>query len=479
MGKQTIFIAVDQGFAARYLLRTDIFKVLINSRVRIVILTPNADEDYLLKEFSDKNVYIERLNEEAYSTYRNNAGFFQNFFREVRWYVMNDHVDLHTVNMRYDIYKKTRANNTIIHKIYNYIFDCTVVLLRQSGWLRKLLIVVESKLFTPSVHAYLFQKYRPDKLVVSSLGYLGFDHYLMREAEKYGAKIISVILSWDNTSSKGMPGAQADHVIAWTEAMKKELVDYSDVNSQRIFVGGVAHFDYHVRKDHMWPKDKLFEYFGLDPERKLIFFAPKSPNKFPWNPDIVEFIAQLIGEGAIKCPCQLLVRLHPLNFRTKDGEFRFTADTERHMSLSSKYDHLVYDVPEIVSKTLPMDMPLREMFKIGSILQNADVLLSYFSTMMLEASIFDLPIINVALYPHTDRLDEGDLQVMDSPHIRRILQTGGVRTVFTRQQVIDAINTYLENPSLDMDGRNLIRAEECGRNLGRAGRTIGEKLLQY
>ena len=473
--KHTLFIVVDQGFAARYLLRTDIFTTLKNSGARIVILTPNADEDYFIKEFDDENVYIEPIKVDEYKQYSGNR--IQFFLQQARWFSMNGDMNLHTVNLRYGIHKNLRENSRLKSKIKNFLFDVCVSVLRKSRWSRQFEIKVESKFFTPTFHADLFQKYKPDKVVITSLGYLGFDHYLIREARKHGVTIISVILSWDNTSSKGMPGAEVDHVIAWTEAMKDELVGYSDVKPQQITVGGVAHFDYHVREENIWPRQKLYEHFALDPERKLIFFAPKSPNKFPWNPDIVEFLAQSVNEGAFTYPCQLLVRLHPLNFRTKNGEFRFQEDTERHMRLSRKYDHLVYDVPEIVSKTLPMDMPASEMGKLSSILQNADVLLSYFSTMMLEASIFDLPTINVALFPHTDKLDEDDLRIVESPHIRRILETGGVRSAFTKGQLIDTINAYLENPTLDAESRDLIRTRECGPNLGQAGRTIAEKIL--
>ncbi len=476
--KQTIFIAVDQGFAARYLLRTDIFKVLKKSGDRIVILTPNADEDYFIKEFSDENVYIEPIRDEAYRGYsRNVRPKLQAFLRNVRWYVMNGFKNLHTVDTRYYVYKKTRPQDTIKKKFYNLFLDLLVACLRWSKTFRRLEIKLENKLFTPSTHSDLFSKYCPDKMLITSLGYFGFDHYLMREAKAHDVKVISVILSWDNTSSKGMPGAFADYVIAWNETMKGELFEYLDINPDIISVGGIAHFDYHYRKENFWTKDKLYSNFGLNPDRKLIFFAPRSPNKYPWNPEIVEILAKAIEDNKIIYPCQLLVRLHPLNFRIEKGDFRFKEDTARHMAMRGKYKYLIYDIPEILSKKLPMDMPLSEMNKISAILANADVMLNFYSTMMLEASIFNLPIVNVALYTHNQFLDIDDLRVTEFPHIRRIIETGGVRTAYNTEELINLINLYLKNREIDVVGRRAIREYECGYNSGIAGEKIGKEIL--
>ena len=76
---QTILIAVNQGFASRYLLRTDIFRVLRASGAKLVVLSPNGDEEYFKKEFEDDNVIVERMNIEAYKAYDKNR--LQRFLR--------------------------------------------------------------------------------------------------------------------------------------------------------------------------------------------------------------------------------------------------------------------------------------------------------------------------------------------------------------------------------------------------------------
>ena len=85
---KTIFIVVDQGFSSRYLLRTDVFRALKQSGHRIVILAPNADEDYFQNEFNDQNIFTEKYEVEKYAQYQNRS-FIQNFLKYARFYGYN------------------------------------------------------------------------------------------------------------------------------------------------------------------------------------------------------------------------------------------------------------------------------------------------------------------------------------------------------------------------------------------------------
>jgi hypothetical protein len=472
----TVFVAVSQGFASRYLLRTDILPALQEVGARVVVLAPNPEEDYLVREFAPRGVILEPLRMGDYGRYA--ASRLYELLRNLRFNTLNGRMDLHTVNVRYGVFRRMRRRDGLLRRLYNLGFDASVWTLRRSRMLRRALKALETSLFTPHVHSDLFERYRPGRLVVASLGVLHYDHLLMREARAHGAQVVSVVLSWDNTTTKGMPGAEADRVVAWTETMKQELVGYSDVPAERVCVGGVAHFDCHFRRDGLMSRDELFQRFGLDPARRLLFFAMRSPNKYPWNPEIVERLARAIAEERFAQPCQVLVRLHPVNFTIRDGRYRYERDTAAHLALRDRHPHVRYDIPTTLSTRLVMDMPPDEMRKLTSMLAHADVLLSFFSTMMLEASIFDLPMVNVCLYTHNQHLAKDDMTVVDFPHIRRVAATGGMRTAFDEDELIGHVNTYLLDRSVDAEGRRRIREQECGPFPGAAGRRIARLILE-
>ena len=90
--KKCIFLVVHQGFEARYLLRTDIFKEIKKHVEKIVIVTPNADEDYFKQEFQKDNVYVERFKDEKCEEFLKKSKV-QRFFKFVRSFVLNGKYD--------------------------------------------------------------------------------------------------------------------------------------------------------------------------------------------------------------------------------------------------------------------------------------------------------------------------------------------------------------------------------------------------
>ncbi len=314
------------------------------------------------------------------------------------------------------------------------------------------------------------------------MGFFDFDQYLMREAKRHGAKIISLILSWDNTTTRGMGGAFADHVIAWTDLMKTELVQLHDIKPKNVFVGGVAHFDHYFREDSVYPRKQFLAKFGLSEHRKIIFFATKSPTGFPWNPDVVEILADAVSRNLFVCPCQLLVRLHPIHFRRQNGALRFKHFFDRYDQLARDHNHLVFNIPNIQSTAIAFDMPDTELSDVASIFSYSDVMVNIFSTMNIEASIFDLPTINVAFdgSSHREKKSPRENIKIDEmqSHNQRIIHTKGVRVAYSPNELIDGINLYLQNPDLDKEGRRRIVEQECGPHQGSAGRRIADHILQ-
>lgn len=470
-----IFLVVHQGFEARYLLRTDIFKELKPQVEKIVIVTPNADEVYFKQEFQRDNVYIERFKDEKCEEFlRTSKG--QRFFKLIRSFVLNGKYDLRTLNDHYKIYLEENSTNSLINKSKFFLMNILIKSLRNSKMLRRSFLWLEFKLFSPEIHKDLFEKYKPDLVVTTSLGNLGagFDLFIMREAKKYGAKIATVILSWDNTSGKGMGAAVPDHIIAWTKAMERELVEYHDFPRNKISVGGISHFDIYYKKEFL-PKEEIFKNYNLDPEKKLIFFATKSPTSYPWNTDIAWIIAEAIAKKEIAPSVQLLIRLHPLYFVVKKNKKKYNHLVDEFSKLHEKYSFIKIDRPEILSDKLTMDMPEFEQIKLASILKYTDVLVNIFSTLNIEAAIMDVPAVNVVLEGKLERKKRARQSIeidLNQVHNQRIIATGALKLCYTPEELITSINNYLNNPSLNKKQRKILVDQEAGPFRGTAGKKI-------
>ena len=100
-----------------------------------------------------------------------------------------------------------------------------------------------------------------------------------------------------------------------------------------------------------------------------------------------------------------------------------------------------------------------------------------FSTVMLEACIFDKPVVNVAFSRYSERMGQPYTAVANYAHLKRILAAGGTRTATTPAELLERVTAYLRSPEMDAEGRARIREQECGPYPGTAGRRIGDHLL--
>jgi hypothetical protein len=471
----TIFIAVNSGFGARYLLRSDILPSLVAAGLKVVVLTPNADEDYFRQEFEAAGAVVELFDFEACRAYFLGSQL-QIFLKELRWYAMPGRHDQGSLGARFQAFKNICYAEGTKSKLRYHLIRLLRQPLMRWRWARRLLLALEERFFAGDAHGELFRRHRPGLVITTSLGYFDYDQYIMREAKKHGARRCAVILSWDNTSGKGLPGAGAEHLVAWTEIMKQELVRYYDQDPAKIFVGGVAHFDIYAHPERWLSREELCARFGLDPERKIIFFGTRTPNKFPWTADYIRLLAEAIKQGRLSQPCSLLVRLHPNHFQGEGGRLKFQDILDQYEAIKAEYPFVAFNEPKILSTKLSSDMPASEMIDLASLVGHSAMVISYYSTLMLEAAAVDTPIINFIMHAHNVHLGAEDRSVYTLEHIVRICARGAERTAEGDQELIEAINEALEHPELRREGRALVKAEELGPNQGRAGKAIAAHL---
>ncbi len=482
----TYFLAMNQGFMIRYFLQTDIFPTLQQSGHTIVILTPEPEAEEFRSYGAFENVVLEKYEEERYRNYLRGS-WTEQWLKQLRLFVQNANGgDITTTT---DVYRAYLKDNEEFHRTFKgriayIVFHVAVTLFRRSRLLRRLLLWSEHRFFTPRIHEALFQKYRPQALITASLGTFDYDQFLMREARRHGTKTVSVVLSWDNTTTRGMPGAVPDHVVAWTEAMRRELVDLNDIPDRKISVGGVAHFDHYYRAETFLDRTTFCKQLGLDPAKKILFYVTKSPNGYAYNADIAEMMLRALREGRIEHAdgVQLLVRLHPIYLRRgPDGKLNFQYFLNQFDRLAEQYPELIINRPRMGSGSVNFLMPREEINLLASILKHSSVVINCFSTLNIEASIFDVPMVNVTFEGTSyDGPAKGRYNIdidLRQTHNQRVVKTGGLAMVYNEDELIAAVNEGLQEPARRSAERDQIRRNECGPFPGRAGRNIAETIL--
>ncbi len=449
---KTIFIILDSGAAIRNILRTDVFRILKSQKdLRIVIFSPVVDEDFR-QEFSADNVIIEPVPKWKPNPIVKIARSLRKDVWAEKTQIftfLNRRKRKHRRFIRWFVLKLLSGVNN--NKGYDFMIN-TLERLEQR--------------FTPLVAIDTIKKYNPDIIFYTTL--YAKDLAIELTAFKLKLKTICFIHSWDNPTSKGPFQVLPDRIIVWNEILKDELVRYHNYPEENIYICGVPQFDIYGEKDNFFPKEEFFRKGGLDPKKRLITYTTGTPGMLPDEHEVVEMLYKALKNNAFVYPSQLLVRLHPKDKLEYYKKFENLPD-------------LVIQLPGRPAKTNDNWNPTHEdMYGLAELMNYSDVVINIASTITIDAVCFNTPVVNVAFDGYENKsYNSSCRRYYDYEHYRNILKTGGVRVANNLDELIKHVNDYLLNPSLDDEGRELIRKQQCWRLDGKSGQRIAECILDY
>jgi len=471
-----IFVCADHGLALVYFLQTDVARVLHEAGAEIVLLTDDALVDRIRHRFANLPLVVRGMRLEQVRRYERSAydlqwwlGFLRRVggSRRINTRAMDSYVQQVAL-------EASPRQAPFLPLAWGLLF-----LLRRSARARRLLLAAQQR-FTPRLYDDLFQEFQP-RLVVGSTPGWRQDRYLLREAAIRKVPTASVIVGWDNPSSYSLPGAPVDHITCWSAIQKEELVLGSDWDPERVHVAGMPIYDGYFRGTWRMTRPEYFRLHGLDPGRKLLSYACSFVSFSP-NYQNVAALAELVASDSLAFPSQLLVRLHPNHFW---DNWLFADERRRILRLAQElpYVHVVEPVP--IGGELGYysgeDMPEKT-----SMMAHADVFLTVYSTMVVEAAIHDRPIVSVCLdaprgwgYTRRFYLRKYSLplsKIGDWPTHDRFRKSGAGRVVFDPAQLREAVDAYLRDPGADREARRAFVEREVTYTDGSAGRRTGEYL---
>jgi hypothetical protein len=469
-----IFICADHGLAIIYFLQSEILDVLNRNGVEVVLITDDGLVPEIQARFGKPAIVVEGIRQQFANQYaaEKNRDFqwWLNFLRRVG---SSDRINTEAMD---SYVNQVSIEQGWRRRILMPGAKLAIKLLRRSRLTRRSLLEVQ-RFYNPRLYRDLFERYQPDLVVASTYGWR-LDRYLIREADRRNIPTAAVIVGWDNPSSYGLPAAHVDWVNCWSEIQKNELVLGADFSSERVHIGGIPSYDGYFRKDWLIPRQDYFRLHGLDPNRKLIAYAASFVSFAP-NFRNIEAIARLVSGEDLAMPCQLLVRLHPNHF---SDDPLFSSEREKIYALARSLPHVHVVEPIPMGSSLSYysgeDMPEK-----SSMMAHADVFLTVYSTMVVETAIHGTPIVSVCLdtpggwnWPRKYSLPLS--KIGNWPTHDRFRKSGAGKVVLHETELVDSINTYLLQPSIDREKRERFVKDECTYTDGSAGRRTGEFIVK-
>lgn len=441
--KKTIFIVITRGFIVRNILRCGVLDLLKeNKNFRIVIfLVGKKDKvpEYLLDEFRDDNVILEKLEDPKINRFR------RKLHRIFLYYISFLVFTKSTKSYIKRINKKGEKKNKTTVKIKILFFSAFSKL----KFLIPIARFLEKKLFTYDCYAGYFDKYKPDLVFSTSIISLA-DNIFMKEACRRGVKTVSMPKGWDNVTKK-LYQFVPDKLILQNEVMKKGAIEIQKINENKIAVCGFPQFDWYRRKDLIWSRQEFFEKIGLNPDRKLLFFGSEGT----WTPDdnnVVKDLASMLKEDNFIFPCSLYVRPHFSNIR--ENKYEIFRGIE-----NIKVDDTI-KISEFFSDN--WDPGVEETLFLINAIYHSDVMITINSTLTLDACCFNKPITAIAykvLFNKKNKDVSEDLYKTD--HYSDVVETEAIDMVYNKKELLNSINNYLKNPNYKNEERNKLLNELC------------------
>lgn len=478
--KPTLCLVIEQGFGARVLLQTDILKNLLTNKFEICILTSGYQS---IRKYLDQlgitNIPVHQM--ETHPYHQRSQKLLIRLLRFTRLYSLKTQTMADSLELQI---KDSKLSSNVNNKIFIRLVQILVILCRANIRIAKLLVVLENKLATVKGNQEFFRKYQPDILITTSIGNFDHDDYILREAKAENLKTITYILGWDNTSTRGHGVGLSDQIITWSDIMKAELHKIHGIKSSKIHIGGVSHYDsYSEKSTDLWDREYLYRELGIKPHKKLIVFGTKSPSSYKSNPDVVRAICTWIDTEPELKDYVVVCRLHPIYFRDNRNHYGEHFG-ENWSKLSSEFgtSKLIIDYPEIIDGDLNYFMPEYEMAKLGSLLKHSSVSINMFSTLNLEASIFDVPCINVAFQNEDIEItgfkqSRYNIKVdQNKTHTQRLIKTNATTLANNYDELKSALKTELAVPQSKSSYRKDLVRQECS-NLGSGGQIVSDLIM--
>ena len=312
----------------------------------------------------------------------------------------------------------------------------------------------------------VFARHSPTLVAVATPGLIFAEIPVLRTAVRRRVRSMAVDLSWDNLTNKLFPIRKVDRLVVWNSTMRREAHEFHRYPPADIDVAGPPQFDCYFNGEPRCSRAEFCRRIGLDPARRILTLTTIPAESYPRHDIVIDHLVEAIRSGALAAPCDVLVRVHP---RDDVGQYQRFAGTP-HVSVEKPFRETARS-----GDGHNVDVTAENTRHLADTMYHSDVVLNVASTISIEASIFDTPVVNIAF----DQDDAEARPFLTSPlryysytHYQQIVRAGAVRIAKSPREMIDEVNAYLLDPSRDAAGRRRVVAEQCEFTDGRSAERL-------
>lgn len=457
MDKPVIFLSNFHPYVTKNTLNSGVLDAL-SARTKVIILVIKEKEEYFKGLYGKEGVIVEGIDLDLYIRSTRNKIF-------IRLSELLLDTNVKKFHKMEALAKTGNWPNYYFSLLFTKIFAHIVPFKKLIRWL-------DYKFNNPKPFQKLFDVYKPN-VVFATDAFGDHDVFLLKNSRSTGVNNVAMVRSWDNTTSRGYLRFVPDKLIVHNEVMKEEMPKYHNINGGIIYLCGIPQFEKYIG---MKPssQEEFFKKIGASSQKRLILFTPAGHFFIDSDWQICQILKDLYHEKKIPQDVQFVVRLHP--FLPVD------------LSQFKPDDNFIIDAPgpakpnELGKSKKEGELEMAFFQHIYDSIHYASLAINTISSIIIDTAVFDKPLITINF----------DGWLKNPPILRSLLKRwrleenqinwlniGSTRLAGNKEELAKWINTYLENPELDRDKREIFKQRYCWKYDGKSAERIASIVLSH
>ncbi len=448
--KPTIFVSNFHPFISRNIFDSSALAKIAEGANEVIVFVLKHKEKYLKEKYETGNIKIIGLDlHEAIKTRREVLG---SRIAEIL-------LDTHTKKLHQKIYLEHDK------KYLKYFLSRAVMAtLAHSVLFKRFFRAMILRFNNVDVFGEYFKQYKPE-ITVSTDPFSPYDIIFMKNARQTNTKLIGLIRSWDNFTTKEYLQVKPDSVIVQNEEMITEGKTLHDLDTFTIV--GVPQFEYYLRYTPI-DRESFCKRMHLDPKKRIVLFSPAGDKFTSTDWQICEILKQQQAEGKLPNDLQFLVRLHPMN-GTDLSKFEPT-------------ENFVIDDPNSSYESghaKESEMGVEHVNHLADSLHHSVLVLNSVSSLLIDAAILDKPVVTICFdgWEKNVPLTRSILTEQSNEWLQVLLNKGLSPKANNPEEMAVLMNQYLNDPTKDKDKRATFVQEHCFKLDGKAPERMAAAIL--
>jgi hypothetical protein len=240
---------------------------------------------------------------------------------------------------------------------------------------------------------------------------------IIQAARRDGRRVVMFEGSWDNLVGKGPVWPRPTRLLVWGELSRSLARERHAFADSDIVVTGPPHFDVYGRPQALPSRVAWLRKQGLDPARRVIFFGGSTVETSS-EPPMLRLLSDWISTGVLP-PAYVWYRPHP---RAIGRQAALIAEV-------ASIPHVVVDpgVPKAEHQSTVWVVHPADARQRAEALAACDVVLSSFSTVVVEAALLGKPSLLVAFGLVNGGVRPQPSKFADFAHVQYLSRSPSIR----------------------------------------------------